>query len=118
MSQEFINTYLPLLSGLIGAIVGAASSLIAAWIQAAKADRRDRMNAIIDLAWREYEYGYNTLKASGRGGVVPPISVYLLHNLKLIDLLESGKVDQEKLQNLYEEVKKITEYMQANQPRK
>ncbi len=108
MSQELINVYLPLISGLVGALIGSASSLIAVWIQVSKTDKRERMKAIIDLAWREREAGYNHLKSLGKGGAVHPISAYLLYHLRLMELLEKGNVDGEKLQSLYEEIKKVS----------
>lgn len=88
--------YIAALSGLIGAVVGSASSIATMMIQARVRDRRDRAKQLTDMAMAEFKMHLD-LATSGKGPRgVPPVAYFLYHNDLVLKAVEGGSYTPEK----------------------
>ena len=88
--------YLAAITGLVGALIGSATSVVTMVIQGRARDRRDRSKQITDLALAEFKMHLD-LATSGKGpSAIPPLSIFLLHHDLLLKAIEEGKYDTAK----------------------
>jgi hypothetical protein len=72
--------YVAALSGLIGALIGSASSIATMFIQGRMKDKRDRSKQLTDMAMAEFKMHLD-LATSGKGpSSISPPSAFLHHN--------------------------------------
>ncbi|MGE8324555.1 hypothetical protein [Pseudomonas urmiensis] len=84
-------------AGLIGAGIGAASSVITIWIQSHYSAKRERAKAVLDFSIRHRaEVVENSEKIAGPVTVLP-LAVYVHFQEGMLRMVESGKVTPEKL---------------------
>ncbi|MND42823.1 hypothetical protein D3C87_988750 [compost metagenome] len=84
------ETYWPLISGFVGALIGAAGPVAVAYIQARKDERTHRREIASRLALADRDLHVEV--ANKRGGPVLPISIYLAHHIELLDRLSKGPI--------------------------
>ena len=94
--------YVPLASGLAGAVIGALASIAAMWIQARTQDRRERLRHAADLALEDYKFQLDLATKSGKKVSIPPVVLFLHYHIELMDLMEKGKLTAENLKYLAE----------------
>lgn len=90
------ETYWPLISGFVGALVGAAGPVEVAFIQSWKEERNHRRELAARLALADRDKHIELAKE--RGGPVLPISIYLANHLELLDRLSKGSLTVEDIQ--------------------
>ena len=86
------EAYLPWMSGafaLIGALIGAAGTTLTVYFQNKVQDRRDLLRHAADLARADYEF---RVENAPPGTQFLPLSVFLAYEVKLLRLLEKGKL--------------------------
>ena len=105
MKQE----YLLLITGLSGALIGAAASIVTTYIQGRIQARRERLRAVADLAMRDYEGSIDRYLKSGEAISIPPPIVYLHYYTKLLKHIEKGKLTTEQAEELQAENWKLIE---------
>ena len=91
--------YVAALSGLVGALIGSASSIATIVIQSKVKDRRDRSKQVTDLSLAEFNTALDLAKTQG-GGAILPISVYMHNNHLLLEALESGTLTTDRLEEI------------------
>jgi len=94
------SVYVPLFSGLVGAIVGAAGSVATVWLQLRSQDRRERLRQATTLALEEFKVHID-LAASGKGppGVMP-ISVLSHFYAEVLAALDRGDLTVETMKGI------------------
>jgi len=86
--------------GLVGAVIGSASSIATVWIQSKYQARRERAKAVLDFSIRHRaEVVENSDKLSGPVTVLP-LAVYIHYQEGMLKLVESGNVTKEALVQL------------------
>ena len=100
--------YIPLISGFVGALIGAFASITTIWIQAKIQDKRERLRHAADLALEDYKLNLDMANNSGEKYSAPPIVLFLHYHLKLMELMEKGDVTPENLKKLAEENSQIS----------
>jgi hypothetical protein len=83
--------YVAAIFGLLGALIGSASSIVAMIIQVRVRDKRDRSKQLTDLALAEFKAAVDFV-TSGKAvaNVVPPLGLFLYKNDLQLRALESG----------------------------
>lgn len=81
--------YIPLISALVGALIGSISSVAAIYIQSRITDRRERLRIVADLAVQDWKAQLDVARASGRA--VPPLVLTFVYYWDLV--AAAGKDD-------------------------
>lgn len=108
--------YIPLVSGLVGALIGAAASIITVWIQSETLDRREKLRHAAELALEDYKLHLDLAGKTGKEVSIPPVSLYLHYYHGLMDLMEKGDLNSKSMCDLanenkefYEAIKRLNE---------
>ncbi|MES9925988.1 MAG: hypothetical protein ABW152_18055 [Candidatus Thiodiazotropha endolucinida] len=96
------------IAGFLGAIIGAAASLIGLAIQQHYHTKRERLKIASDLGLSEYKYDLENIAARG-GGLVAPISAYVIYHARILDEMAKGPISPETIKTLHEERDKVLE---------
>jgi hypothetical protein len=96
------EVYIPLLSALVGTLIGAAASILTVWIQARIQDKRARMQYASGLALEDYKLQLDLTKLTGAKGTIPPVTLFLHYHLELAKLMEKGTFTTEEFVALTE----------------
>lgn len=93
-----MDTLIPLLAGLGGAIIGAAASIVGVVIQARSQSRRDRTKEAIALALQDWKFRSEVIKE--RGGSILPLAVFVHYHTRLIELAEKRELTAQAIKAL------------------
>jgi len=102
-----MENYIPLLSGLIGALIGATASIVTIIVQSRLQDKRERIRMATQMAMDDIKTNVEIALKSGKRASIPPPIVYLHYNIKLMELLEDNKLDSNTLRVITEENRKL-----------
>lgn len=94
-------------AGLIGAGIGASSSLITVWIQARYQAKRERARFAMEFAERDRQVMHQEAIAVGKVGPLPPVVLYAHYHQRMFDLLERGKLDDKTLRKMTDENRRL-----------
>jgi hypothetical protein len=97
------TVWLPLVSGLIGALVGGAASVMTVLVQARHETKRHRIAVLSDLAVKEVDWAYRIITDMKAKGAIPPPVLYMHFYDKILNLFESGNFTLEEYQKLSDE---------------
>jgi hypothetical protein len=98
-----MSDYLPWLSGafgLIGAVIGAAASFGAILIQSKMQDRRAAIRHAAELGLADYKL---RMQIALPGTKFPPAALFIAYEMKIMKLLEKGKLTPEAYKRLSRE---------------
>ena len=101
--------YISLIAGFVGAIIGAAASIITVWIQSKSSERRARLQTTAKLAFDDYKEHFAAARRHPNGARQFPVVAYLHYHASVMELLESGQLSAENLRRLHEENTEIIE---------
>lgn len=90
-------------AGLIGALVGSASSFAGIWIQSHYQNRRELMKLVIDSAVKDRNDQIDLALKVGKGGSVAPIALFVHYHLGLHKLVSRKKLTATNLRKLHAE---------------
>ncbi len=102
-----MESYLPLLSGFIGAVIGAAASILGIAIQSRMQAKRDRLREAVGLALQDWKTRFDVIKE--RGGNALPLAVFVHYHAKLLELAEQGKLNPAAIKALSSEQDELIE---------
>lgn len=103
------STLVPLLAGLVGAIIGALSSVLTIWIQQNGQSRRDKMRIASEMAKSQYEFTYRHLKDTGGGKFILPLCTFQHMHFEILTALEKNELSEKTVKEIYEKNKKLEE---------
>lgn len=90
-------------AGLLGAAIGAGTSLVTVWVQAHYQSKREQARFILEYATSDRLTTIDEARERGVGGPVPPVALFAHYNQGLIKLLEGGKLSKSELKRLADE---------------
>ena len=102
-----MKEYLPIITGFLGAIIGAAASVVTIYLQNSAQNKRDRIKLASELAIEDFKLALKMAETSGKPHTVLPIAVYVHFHTKLLEALDAGELDEEKIHELTESNKKV-----------
>lgn len=94
------TAYISAITGLVGAAIGSASSIVTIIVQSRLKDRRDRAKQVIELSLAEYTQHIEVAKKSG--APVLPIGSYVYNSDLVLRSLEEGSFGPIKMKELAE----------------
>jgi hypothetical protein len=92
--------YVAALSGLVGALIGSASSIATIIIQAKVRDKRDRSKQVTDLSLAEFKMHLDMATAGTGPSKVLPISTFIFNNNAILEALENGTLSADQLKKI------------------
>lgn len=95
-------------AGLIGALVGSASSFAGIWIQSRHQNRRELMKLVIDSAVKDRNDQINLALKIGKGGSAAPVALYVHYHMGLHKLVSRNKLTTANLRKLHIENRKMS----------
>ena len=104
-----IPFWIPLLSGLLGALIGSASSLGAVFIQTRAQKNRDQIRLIVEAATEEYKGAKELMKLPGGPRNYWPLSVYIYYHTRFLNLIEENRLSPESMEKMDEEMSRVYE---------
>jgi hypothetical protein len=87
------KAYIAAIFGLVGALIGSASSIATIIIQAKVKDRRDRMQQVTAMAMEHFKSALDNNHKSNNGAATLPPAIFAAYYLGFLDLMESGKLN-------------------------
>jgi len=91
------DQYISLISGLIGAVIGAAASVITIIVQSHYQNKREMTKEAIALALQDWKTRLEI------GGTALPLVAFISYHTKLIALAEKGELTPEAIKLLSKE---------------
>jgi hypothetical protein len=95
------NSLVPAMFGLLGAVIGSSGSAVIIFLQTRAENRRARYRLALEAALAEFNCDTDYRKKTG--GSVAPLSMYLHYHVQVLEAIESGSLDAEKLAELLRE---------------
>lgn len=83
---------IPLFAGLIGALIGAFSSIATIWIQQRAESRRAKIRLASELAKEEHSFNFELAKLRGKAATLHPLSSYQHFHYEVLTALEKGSL--------------------------
>jgi hypothetical protein len=105
-----MEPYLSLVSGLVGALIGAAASITGIWVQSRSQAKRDRTKEALALALEDWKMRLELIKE--RGGRALPLVVFVQYHTRLIEFAEQGALTPEALRSLSEEQNELIDALE------
>lgn len=96
------------LVGLSGALVGAAASVGAIWVQSYYQHKRDRTRIVTDLAVHAHQQEIAFAKEN-KGALVFPISLHLHQQAEHLRILERRPLEPSDLKRIRDESERLAE---------
>ena len=100
-----MDPYIPLLSALAGALIGAAASVAAIIVQAHFQNKRELTKEAIALALQDWKTRLELVKELG--GAALPMAAFVHYHTKLIRLAEQGNITPAAIKQLSAEQEEI-----------
>lgn len=99
--------YVPLLSALAGALIGAAASVCTILIQSFFQVRRDRLRIIADLAVKDYDAALDIAKFHNDEAIIPPLAAYLTYHREVLEILSKRTLSPDDVRKLVEQQRSL-----------
>ena len=98
------NVYVPLISGLVGALIGSISSVLTILIQSRYQAKRELVGHAVQIAFLEFKYH---MENSAPRSSVLPISIYVHNQVKTLQLIADNKLTPDAIEALNNEVHRL-----------
>jgi hypothetical protein len=93
-----VEAYLSLISGLVGAVIGAAASITTIFVQSKLQAKRERTKEALALALEDWKT--RLAIAKDQGGTALPLSVFVHYHSKLVQHAEEGTLTPQAIRAL------------------
>ena len=104
-----------LVSGFVGAVIGAAGAVLTVLIKEKYQSRRERSRLAVELATRDYELALENSKRIPGKVRVYPLTSYLLYHLLLLQKLEKPDLTPDELKDVFREHDRIDKIIEESQ---
>lgn len=104
-------------AALLGALIGAASSLLTIIIQQRFQNKRELLKIASELALQDYKRRFEVVVEKG-GGKMPPISAFVHYHMRVLEHMAAGTYTPAVIKQLGEENDRVlTAYIEASENR-
>jgi hypothetical protein len=104
---------LSLIIGIIGAIIGAGASIITMYLQNKAQNKRDKMKLVAQLGLEDFKLSFELAKSLGRPFEMVPVAGFVHFHSKMLEALEAGELNEEKIKEIIESNKRVIEVIKA-----
>jgi len=108
--------YLPLISGLVGAIIGAAASVLTIYLQLKSLERRDRVHQAAALASEERALLIDKSEKEKTKLILPPMSLFIDHYVSLLKVVEKDGLTPRAIRRLQARRDKLWDFAVQSAP--
>lgn len=98
-------------AGLVGALTGGAFSLAGIWIQQRLQAKRERAKFATEIALKQYQYTMEKKETPLERTIVPPLVVWQHLHLRVLEMMEAGKLDEAALRKIWFENDEIQDLL-------
>jgi|GEM_PF-2779470 len=117
---SFIAAFLGVVGIGMGAIIGAAASLLVTWITRRSEEQRHYREMGLQIALAKFkqhqELAQNLANRSGRVAEIPPFNQFLLHSIRLMEIVSDQRLNADqiasRLSTLDDLAEEVTKHMQ------
>lgn len=95
--------YIPLISGFVGAIIGAGASVGTMIVASYFENKRQKIRLAYEAALEDHRVSCEAASKRADGGLVSPLTSYIHFHFKYMELLGKDKVTKEEMEKLSEE---------------
>jgi gas vesicle protein len=106
LTPEQVNILIATVGTLTGALLGSLSTLLITFLNKRSEERRHIRELVIKGAIENWKQHHDLLRASGRPFTAQPLDTYIIHMLKLSEVLLNDEITSE---NVLEKIEKIEE---------
>jgi hypothetical protein len=100
-------TLAPLISGFVGALVGAAASVCTIIVQSHYQGRRELRRMAYEAAVEDFKMAHDIAKSNNAPAQIAPLTAFLHFHSAYLKLLDEGALTAESHANLKEERNKL-----------
>ena len=104
--------WVPLLSALAGALIGSVTSIATMVIQSRRDEVRHLREVAVELALAEHTLHVEIAKAKGQP--VLPITAYVAHHLRAMNMARKGYLSPEDMVNLSMGAQELSDALRAD----
>jgi hypothetical protein len=94
MDQQYVS----LLSGLVGALVGAGASVAGIYLQSKYQARRELTQTAVTIALEDWKLRWGAVRE--QGGVALPLSAFIHYHTRLLDYVVAGRLNADAIREL------------------
>jgi len=103
------NVFIPLISGLVGVIIGSLTSIVTIIIQARNENKRSLTKNAVELALEDYRISAEHAKLHGTA--LFPLSLYIHYHVRIMEYANKGQLTKENLDKIGKEQDELREVM-------
>lgn len=111
LALGLMNIYVPLISALVGALIGAAASVITVIVQSHYQNKRELVKQAVSTALEDWKTRLAIV--TPQGGSALPLSVFIHYHTKLVALAEQGKITPDAIRSLHQEQEDLVAAIQG-----
>lgn len=100
---------LTVIGTLGGALIGSLATLAVTWLSKRSEDKRHHRQMVINTAVENYKAQIDAAKITG--GKVLSLDYYVIHMLKLAELMGKRKITPEEIDKIYDESEELQDKM-------
>jgi len=100
---------IPLLSVLVGAFIGALSSITTIWLQQRAQSKREKIRLATEIARDDHKLMYEIAKEQGINGTFYPVVAYQHFHYEILEALEKGNLTDKELVKIKVKNEKLLE---------
>jgi hypothetical protein len=97
----------PEIAGLIGTGIGALSSIIMLFISKKYEEKKEFRKTFIEAGIKNWEGVKNIAQNNRSGGKLSPLDTFIIHQAKLLKLIEGGRLCKCEIKNFLKESKEV-----------
>jgi hypothetical protein len=101
------QSLVPLISGFVGALIGAAASVTTIVVQSHYQSKREHRRMAFDAAIEDHKMACDIAKANKSPSEVAPLSAFLHFHVGYLDVLAKGELTADSLKKLKDERDKL-----------
>jgi hypothetical protein len=105
--------YVALVGVLLGAFIGSTITLIGTLVRAKSEERKHHKELVFKTAIANFEQACEM--ARSQGGAVPPIDVFLIHMVKVSELIVNQKLNSKSMEDCLQEINTLVDALQQHQ---
>ena len=95
--------WIPLISALLGAVIGSTASIAGVVVQTRAERRRDRTRLIVEAAIADFQHSTQLATQSGKYATLYPLVTFFHYHSQVLSLIDQDNLNEETLDEVNRE---------------